>query len=50
MSSQHQYGRLPAERQGEEGYETAAKYCCLVRINRVFNAVNIHILNPNALM
>ena len=46
MSEQHQYGRLPAERQGEEGYETAAKYCCLVRINRVSNTLNIHIPHP----
>ncbi|EOW2399011.1 DUF5431 family protein, partial [Cronobacter sakazakii] len=27
---------------GEEGHETAAKHSVLVRINRMFNAVDIH--------
>jgi len=43
MPRQHQISRLPAKWQGEEGHETAAKRPYLVRINRVFNAVNIHI-------
>jgi len=46
MPRQHQISRLPAERQGEVSYETAAKYCYLVRINRVFNTLNIHIPHP----
>ena len=50
MSRQHQDSLLAAVRQGEEGHETTAKHPAVVRINRVFNAVNIHILNPNALM
>lgn len=43
MSSQHQYGLLPCNLQGGVNHETAAKRPYLVRINRVFNAVNIHI-------
>ena len=50
MSDQQQYGLLPCLMQGGVNHETAAKRPYLVRINRVFNAVNIHILNPNALM
>ncbi|AGE88765.1 DUF5431 family protein [Cronobacter sakazakii] len=43
MLEQHQDSLLPAVRQGEEGHETAAKHSVLVRINRMFNAVDIHI-------
>jgi len=43
MSRQHQSSRLPAERQGEEGYEATTELFHLVRINRVFNAVDIHL-------
>lgn len=50
MSQQQQYGRLPAERQGEVSYETAAKRPYLVRINRVYNALNIHMPDPEPLM
>ena len=50
MSSQHQYGRLPAERQGEVRYETAAKRPYLVRINRVYHALDIHMPDPEPLM
>ena len=46
MTRHHQISRLSAERQGEVSYETAAKHPDLVRINRVFNAVNIHIPDP----
>ncbi len=46
MTRHHQISRLSAERQGEVSYETAAKRPYLVRINRVFNAVNIHIPDP----
>ncbi|WP_313105505.1 DUF5431 family protein [Pseudescherichia vulneris] len=43
MSSQHQSSRLPAARQGEEGYEAAMECSHLVRINCLFNAVDIHL-------
>ncbi|WP_369832625.1 DUF5431 family protein [Cronobacter malonaticus] len=43
MLEQHQDSLLPAVKQGEEGHETAAKHSVLVRINRMFNAVDIHI-------
>lgn len=43
MPRQHQDSLLDAARQGEEGHETAAKHSVLVRINRMFNAVDIHI-------
>ena len=42
MSSQHQYGLLPCNLQGEESHEATAKRPSLVRINRVFNALDIH--------
>ena len=50
MPRQHQISRLPAERQGEVSYETAAKRLYLVRINRVYNALNIHVPDPEPLM
>jgi len=50
MSQQHQYGLLPCSMQGGVNHETAAKRPYLVRINRVFNAVNIHIPDPDTLM
>ncbi|WP_255211687.1 DUF5431 family protein [Pseudescherichia vulneris] len=40
---QHQSSRLPAARQGEEGYEAAMERSYLVRIDSVFNAVGIHL-------
>ncbi|WP_314418896.1 DUF5431 family protein [Pseudescherichia vulneris] len=40
---QHQSSRLPAARQGEEGYEAAMERSYLVRIDSVFNAVDIHL-------
>ncbi|MER3552669.1 DUF5431 family protein, partial [Klebsiella pneumoniae] len=42
MSSQHQYGLLPCNLQGGVHHETTAKHPGLVRINRVFNALDIH--------
>ena len=50
MSQQHQYGLLPCSMQGGVIHETAAKRPYLVRINRVFNAVNIHLPYPISLM
>lgn len=50
MSSQHQYGLLPCLMQGGVIHETAAKYPYLVRINRVFNAFDIHMPDPGSLM
>lgn len=46
MSQQHQYGLLPCNLQGGVNHETAAKFPYLVRINRVYNAVNIHLSYP----
>ena len=46
MSSQHQYGLLPCNLQGGVNHETAAKRPYLVRINRVFNALDIHMPDP----
>ncbi|WP_312228547.1 DUF5431 family protein [Pseudescherichia sp.] len=43
MPRQHQSSRLPAARQGEEGYEAATERSHLVPINRVFNTVDIHL-------
>lgn len=48
MSQQHQYGLLPCNLQGGVNHETAAKFPYLVRINRVYNAVNIHLSYPVA--
>lgn len=42
MPGQHQDSLLPASRQGEEGHETT-QYSCVVRINSVCNAINIHL-------
>jgi len=42
MSRQHQSSLFPAARQGE-GYEATTELFHLVRINRVFNAVDIHL-------
>ena len=50
MSSQHQYGLLPCSMQGGVNHETAAKRPDLVRINRVFNALDIHMPDPGSLM
>lgn len=46
MPRQHQISRLPAERQGEEGHETATKYPALVRINSVSHTADIHLPDP----
>ncbi|MEW5562037.1 DUF5431 family protein [Enterobacter asburiae] len=46
MPRQHQSSLLPAERQGEEGYETATKYPYLVRSHRVFHVVNVYLVDP----
>ena len=43
MPRQHQSSHLPAARQGEEGYEAAMECSHLVRIDCVFNAVDIHL-------
>lgn len=43
MPGQHQSSHLPAARQGEEGYEAATERSHLVRINCVFNTVDIHL-------
>lgn len=48
MSQQHQYGLLPSNLQGGVNHETTAKFPYLVRINCVFNAVNIYISYPVA--
>lgn len=48
MSDQHQYGLLPCNLQGGVNHETTTKFPYLVRINRVFHAVNIHISYPVA--
>ncbi len=50
MSSQHQYGLLPCNLQGGVNHETTAKRPSLVRINRVFNALDIHMPDPEPLM
>lgn len=50
MSSQHQYGLLPCNLQGGVHHETTAKHPGLVRINRVFNALDIHMPDPEPLM
>lgn len=50
MPRQHQISRLPARWQGEVSYETAAKFCYLVRANSVFDSINIHIPYPVTLM
>ena len=50
MSDQQQYGLLPCSMQGGVIHETAAKRPYLVRINRVFNALNIHMPDPEPLM
>ncbi|MFK5699386.1 DUF5431 family protein [Klebsiella pneumoniae] len=46
MSSQHQYGLLPCNLQGEEGHETAAKHSARVRINSVPHTADIHLPHP----
>ncbi len=46
MSSQHQYGLLPCNLQGGVNHETTAKRPGLVRINRLFNALDIHMPDP----
>lgn len=46
MSRQHQYGRLPAERQGEVSYETTVEHPALVRIDHVSHTINIHLPDP----
>ena len=48
MSHQQQYGLLPCSMQGGVNHETTTKFPYLVRINRVFHAVNIHISYPVA--
>lgn len=46
MSHQQQYGLLPCSMQGGVNHETTAKRPGLVRINRVFNALDIHMPDP----
>lgn len=46
MLRQHQDSLLPRSAQGEAGYEISTLYPYLVRINRVFNAVDIHVSHP----
>ncbi|PXW48779.1 hypothetical protein DFO55_1406 [Grimontella sp. AG753] len=43
MSRQHQSSRLPAVRQGEEGYETTTKLFHLVRIDSVSHTIDFHL-------
>jgi len=50
MSDQQQYGLLPCVMQGGVIHETAAKYPVMVRINRVFNALDIHMPDPGSLV
>lgn len=50
MSDQQQYGLLPSNLQGGVNHETTAKRPNLVRINRVFNALNIHMPYPESLV
>ena len=42
MHQQHQDSLLPAARQGDADHETTTHYPVMVRINGVFNTVNIH--------
>ena len=46
MSSPHQDSLLPRFAQGEEGHETTTKFPCLVCINRLYHAINIHAPYP----
>lgn len=50
MYHQQQYGLLLCPMQGGVSHETAAKRPYLVRINRVFNTLNIHMPYPASLM
>ncbi len=50
MSHQQQYGLLPCSMQGGVNHETTAKRPGLVRINRVLNALDIHMPDPEPLM
>jgi len=50
MSDQQQYGLLPCLMQGGVNHETTGKRPYLVRINRVFNALDIHMPDPEPLM
>lgn len=43
MTRHQQISRLPARWQGEVSYETAAKFCYLVRADSVSHTVDIHI-------
>ncbi|WP_158698682.1 DUF5431 family protein [Cronobacter dublinensis] len=43
MPRPHQRSLLPAERQGQESHETAAKYPVLVRINALYHVVSVYI-------
>ena len=42
MSSPRQYGLLPCKLQGGVNHETTGKRPYLVRINRLYHAINIH--------
>ena len=42
MTKHHHDSLLPAARQGEACHETATQHPVMVRINGVFNTVNIH--------
>lgn len=50
MSHQQHFGLLLCSMQGGVSHETAANRPYLVRINRVFNALNIHMPHPGSLM
>lgn len=50
MSSPRQYGLLPCKLQGGVNHETAAKRSYLVRIDRVYHTLDIHMSDPESLM
>lgn len=50
MSDQQQYGLLPCNLQGGVNHETAAKRPDLVRIDRVYHTLDIHMSDPESLM
>ena len=50
MPRQHQDSLLDCNLQGGVNHETTAKRPGLVRINRLFNALDIHMPDPEPLM
>ncbi len=50
MHQHRQRSLLPAERQGQESDETAAKYPVLVRINALYHVVSVYISDASFAM